>query len=354
MNHTRNLVALAVTAALTTPMSALATNGMNLEGYGPISTGMGGASMAIENGTAAMANNPATLDMLQGENQVDAALGVLAPDVSVSNAQGSADSASNSFTMPAAGWARKHNTDLTYGVGVFSQGGMGAEYGKSSIMAADTGQEARSEIGVGRVIFPVSFQVNDKLSVGGSFDYVWGGLDMKMPMAMGSGDPGTFSDFLSGFGGNQVLGEATMTAGLKNEMNTKFGSGDYDALAINFSDSSDFTQKASGTGYGAKLGMTFQHSEDLTFGAAYHMKTAMADWEGDASMDLYDTGGTNDDIAYDGTITIDNFQWPTTIALGGAYTPSDKLLLAADLKMLQWSEVMEDFSMTFEPDADAM
>ncbi|MFO8154528.1 MAG: outer membrane protein transport protein [Thiohalospira sp.] len=55
-----------------------------------------------------------------------------------------------------------------------------------------------------------------------------------------------------------------------------------------------------------------------------------------------------------GTITIDNFQWPTTIALGGAYTPNDKVMLAADLKMLQWSEVMEDFSMTFEPDADAM
>ena len=39
---------------------ALATNGMNMEGYGPISTGLGGASQAIDHGTAAMAQNPAT------------------------------------------------------------------------------------------------------------------------------------------------------------------------------------------------------------------------------------------------------------------------------------------------------
>ena len=34
--------------------AAHATNGMNMEGYGPIATGMGGASMAYDNGTAAM------------------------------------------------------------------------------------------------------------------------------------------------------------------------------------------------------------------------------------------------------------------------------------------------------------
>ena len=33
--------------------SAYATNGMNVEGYGPIASGMGGASMAYDNGNAA-------------------------------------------------------------------------------------------------------------------------------------------------------------------------------------------------------------------------------------------------------------------------------------------------------------
>jgi len=52
-----------VAAALTTcSMSvAYATNGMLMEGYGPESTAMGGASMAFDNGAAAMVNNPAIL-----------------------------------------------------------------------------------------------------------------------------------------------------------------------------------------------------------------------------------------------------------------------------------------------------
>lgn len=37
-----------------------ARNGMNMEGYGPIACGMGGACMAFDNGTAAVMNNPAT------------------------------------------------------------------------------------------------------------------------------------------------------------------------------------------------------------------------------------------------------------------------------------------------------
>ena len=42
-------------------LPALATNGMNMEGYGPVSAGMGGASQALDHGTAAMAQNPACL-----------------------------------------------------------------------------------------------------------------------------------------------------------------------------------------------------------------------------------------------------------------------------------------------------
>ena len=43
---------------------AFATNGMFLEGMGPESTGMGGAAQAVDNGTAAMVNNPATLGLM--------------------------------------------------------------------------------------------------------------------------------------------------------------------------------------------------------------------------------------------------------------------------------------------------
>ena len=70
---------------LLVPASVWATNGMDLEGYGPIALGMGGASLAYDNGTAAVMNNPATLGLMAaGSTRIDLALGKLGPDVSAS------------------------------------------------------------------------------------------------------------------------------------------------------------------------------------------------------------------------------------------------------------------------------
>ena len=65
-----------IAAACAAPLAALATNGMNMEGYGPISTGLGGASQAIDHGTAAMAQNPATLSLMGPGARFDAAFGI--------------------------------------------------------------------------------------------------------------------------------------------------------------------------------------------------------------------------------------------------------------------------------------
>jgi len=70
--------------SLTLVPAAHATNGMNMEGYGPIATGMGGASMAYDNGTAAMMNNPATLSLMDSKARLDLAIGFLSPDITSS------------------------------------------------------------------------------------------------------------------------------------------------------------------------------------------------------------------------------------------------------------------------------
>ena len=57
------LAAALAVMGLAAPSLALATNGMVMEGYGPIAAAMGGAAMAYDNGTAALANNPATLGL---------------------------------------------------------------------------------------------------------------------------------------------------------------------------------------------------------------------------------------------------------------------------------------------------
>ena len=75
------LVLFALLCTLILVPAAHATNGMNLEGYGPIATGMGGASMAYDNGTAAMMNNPATLSLMDSNARLDVAFGTLGPNI---------------------------------------------------------------------------------------------------------------------------------------------------------------------------------------------------------------------------------------------------------------------------------
>src|SRR5512134_3641663 len=98
--------------------SVYATNGMNMEGYGPIATGMGGASMAYDNGTAGLINNPATLGLMaSGTSRLDVAVGGLHPDVKSSGGGMNTTSGGDAYYMPAVGYVRKDGK-LTWGAGM--------------------------------------------------------------------------------------------------------------------------------------------------------------------------------------------------------------------------------------------
>lgn len=310
--------------------SAHATNGMNMEGYGPIATGMGGAATAYDNGTAGMANNPATLQLAPEGHRVDGAVGMLGPDVTTTMQMPGATtdtSSGTSYVMPAIGWT-KTNDRMTWGVGVFAQGGMGTEYGATSMLAMGSDGEAmRSELGVGRVIFPLSYRVNNQLTVGASLDYVWASLDMAMATS------------------TQRLGGMVTGGTLAAQVPTMMGmNGGATAGRVAFSDSNDFTGAAKGTGWGAKVGMTYALSDTVRLGASYHAKTQLSNLE---------TGGTaasfsmNNGVADSGKISVRDFQWPATTAVGMQWQATPKLSIAADLKHIAWADVMRNFNMTY-------
>lgn len=95
------LAATLAAAGLAVPGLAMATNGMLMEGYGPIAAGMGAASMAYDNGTAALANNPATLGPMGEGSRLDVMVGFVGPDVSVPEMMGTSEA--DAFYMPAIG-----------------------------------------------------------------------------------------------------------------------------------------------------------------------------------------------------------------------------------------------------------
>lgn len=360
----KKFVGVLAAVGIAAPGVALATNGMNLEGYGPIAASMGGASMAYDHGTAAMINNPATLGLAAQGNRVDVAVGGLHPDITTTCPAANcgmdmkAPSDGTAYYMPAMGWARKQG-NLAFGFGVMAQGGMGTEYGNNSFLsmgdAGPTGKNVRSEVGVGRAIAPLAFDVNSNLTLAGSLEFVWAGMDLQMlmpgsammPMMMPGGST------LGSVGGNMVS-ERFMPAMGAGQM-TGINWGYFD-----FSNSNDYSGKAHSTGWAGTLGFTYKVNPQLTVGGSYHGKTSLSDMEGSANVSfeallgpaMGPMNGAAVPVSVSGKIAVRDFQWPETFGMGLAYQANDKLMIAADYKRINWAKVMKNFSMSFTADAN--
>ncbi len=362
----RSALALAISTVFACG-TALATNGMHMEGYGPISTAMGGASFAFDIGNGAMAHNPATLGFLQSGSKVEVALGNLRPDITstltplpAGTPGRSGDSSADSFLMPAAGWARRMGS-MVYGVGIYAIGGMGTEYDGNTFLSAGTGQRSLSQVGVGRLIAPLSYDVSPDLTVGGSLDLMWGGFDLQMAMPImadtdGDGTPdagpGTFADFSTAFGGSNVLGSATFSPSFAAAIGTMIGGG-ATAVRFNFADGSDFSGSAKGIGFGGKLGFVYRVSPQLRIGGVFHTKVAMGDYETSTSAaKLEGYAGTTKIGTISGKMKIKDFDWPAIFGIGMAYQATPQWLLAADVKQIRWSDVMKNFKMQFVADGN--
>lgn len=339
-----NLVLAAAVASAIAGPNAFATNGMNMEGYGPVATAMGGASMAYDNGTAAVMNNPATLGLMAPGSELNLAIGRLGPNVKSDGEKSSA----TSFLMPAVGYVRKDG-QFSYGVGMFAQGGMGTEYGGGTYLAYGSNETVRSELGVGRLIFPFVYS-EPNFSVGATLDYVWAGLDLKMAIS-----PSYFMDMVTGAPFNGTQRFAAASGSLVEGFRSAFMGGAVTGLhfaRFDFSNGSDFTQEAKGTGYAGKIGFVYKIDPQWSIGGTYHSKTKLDDLKtSNATLSMnVDSGpfcGGTCTIPVKGEIRVRNFQWPETFGFGAAFHANDKLMVAADLKRINWKSVMKDFSMTF-------
>lgn len=340
---------LGAAALLAGPLSA--TNGMNLEGYGPVATAMGGASMAYDNGTAAIINNPATLGLMEHAARLDLAVGLLGPDITATEPSGmNADSGSTAFFMPAIGYARRSG-DFVYGFGVFGQGGMGCEYDGDTWRGLGFGLENRTEVSVGRAIIPVAWKISDRLQVAVTADFMWAGMDLKMAMSGGQ-----FFDLVNPM--SQQFGRASgsLIGGFNGMMATLPQGTGVDYAYFNFSNSSDFTGEAMGYGYAGKVGLVYQADDRLTLGFTYHSRSVLGDLKtsnAEVSFQLNIPGMGAMAQALTGDMRIANFEWPSVLGVGLAYQASDRWLVVADVRQIFWKDVMEQFSMNFTADGSA-
>jgi long-chain fatty acid transport protein len=328
---------------------AFATNGMNLEGYGSKSLAMGGTGSAYDTGNSAAMNNPATLGfMKEGDAEIGFGIRALHPDVDMTVGGNKEDSVANAFYMPSLSYMRRDGR-ISWGAAMIAQGGMGTDFGKNSSLFSMgqawpgggfnpmSGQTIRSEVGVARLMFPVAYHLTNETTVAASFDVVMASMDLQMDM-----DGDHLSKIMNGtngsIGGNMAGSLASMVGGGAIIHYARF----------DFSNNSPWIGEAKGFGTGLKFGFTQKVSKQLTIGASVHTQTKLSDLEtSNAKMSF---AGNFPEQTLTGKIKVRDFEWPATAALGFAYQASDKLLIASDVKFIDWSSVMDKFSMTFIAD----
>lgn len=345
--------------------NAWATNGMNMEAYGARAGGMGGAAMAYDSGNSAVMNNPATLALMpEGVDRLGVGLTILGPDVSskVKGTNIASDSDGTAYYMPSVSYMRKRGP-FTYGAAVLAQGGMGTEYGRAddptdlffggfSMMGNETmlsGQEIRSEVGVGRLMFPVAYQATDRLSVAGQLDVVWATMDLQMDLSGAQ-----FGDLANPASHQYGEASGSMVDGFMSMLGTSIQ--DVNWARFDFSNGNDFTGEAVGAGLGAKLGLVYRVNDRFSIGAAYHSETKISDLKTDnATLSFnadFGEGGVQT-VPVSGEVRVKDFQWPATYAIGAAFKVNDRLMLVADVTRINWSETMSDFRMVFTADNSA-
>ncbi|HEY5998271.1 MAG TPA: outer membrane protein transport protein [bacterium] len=275
-----------------------ATNGMEMIGTNPRSTGMGGADVAADSDAAAVSGNPA---LICGCAPSSASIGVTAlmPKLGMTNMGGANDIEGENqvFAMPQLGYVHRiGGTPFTVGFGLYAQGGMGVDF-KGVNTGMGTKDHLMSEVSFMRLNPMVAYRATEDLTLGATV--MVGYARMKFSFF-----PETYSP---GFDGTP-------------------GTGD-DFAGMRVRDLSSF-------GVAGRIGAQYKLGPQVRLGATYTTKTDLKMDDGTATLNF---GQMKTD--YDAKM--DDFTWPQEVEFGVAYLPITGLTLAADVKWINWSDAVK-------------
>ncbi len=276
---------------LITVAGVYAQNGTKMIGFDAKSMGRAGTTIGVFDSYELMMTNPAGLSFLDNSS-VNVNFSLMAPKVHFQNTLNDADGDKNLFPLPSAGYVHKSvnkDSKFTWGIGMFTQGGMGADFSLKNelyrdqtfalnpsdstyypVKGAYDDQSYHSKFAVMQAGPSFAYKLSDKFSVGVSLHLVYSTMEFGIPFGMNpsimkgepNGMPGftfgqlfSMSPALGGFGYNEVIASADMSS-----LNT--------------------------ISYGGKLGFAYKASDKLSFGLNFTMPTKLNYKGGKATMDM--------------------------------------------------------------------
>jgi len=338
-----------------------AQNGTKLIGYDAVTSGRAGTSTGTFDNPSLMMNNPAGLSFLK-TSQLDASFSLMAPSVYFQNSINDTKGKNNLFPLGCISYVKSSTKKLTWAVGIFTQGGMGADFTLNhSLYINNTGsyvqQDYHSKFAVMQGGFSLAYKLDPKWSVGITANLLYSMMEFEMPMSMppsmlkGVINPSTgfnFGNMFSapaasgGLGYSEVVASANMKGLASYEFNGKIGiafrPSEKFSAGINYTLPVNLNYK-NGT---AAMDMTAQMNnafgkvvagimyQNPGYTAAQAQAAAMAQFN---SMGIDFTKGATDQYQAQATLGL-----PQSVSLGFSVAASNKLRLSMDAEWLNWSK----------------
>jgi long-subunit fatty acid transport protein len=165
----RLLLGLLLLAAICGQTLSVRADGLVRDGVGPISTGRGGTNQGFADNSVIILDNPGALVNVEGNGLAEAGVDTAITAVDYSNPFNDVNSKIRPLPAPVLGYIRKSEDGRwAWGIGAFAPAGFGASYGVMNNPV--TGPALYKSLGaLGKILPALSYRVNDRLSVGGTF-----------------------------------------------------------------------------------------------------------------------------------------------------------------------------------------
>jgi long-chain fatty acid transport protein len=281
---------------------------MNMIGYDAVTSAMGGADVALEAGCTAVAANPANLSTLCAAS-LAANVSLLSPELSFRNTtaggRNDLDGESQIFPLPFLGYATKlGDSGWALGLGLFAQGGMGVDF-RNVKTNFGTRDDIYSNVRFMRLAPTFAYSVTDQLSIGATFHVGYSDIAFDFFPETSFFDPGA--------DGEPNTADDMVFPGMSME----------DARSM---------------GYAVRLGLRYELTDNVAFGATYTSRAELDYDDGDLRMNFSSMGLGK--VHYDAAVS--GFTWPAAAEIGVAVKLLEKrLTLSGEVQWINWSDALD-------------
>jgi long-chain fatty acid transport protein len=324
-----------------------------------------------------MMTNPSGISFIK-DNMLEVDFSLMAPSLKFTNTINTADGKKNYYPLPSAGIIyRPKKSNITYGFGLFTQGGMGSDFLLNHQLFKDQAgnyvqQQYFSKFAVMQGGPSISYLLSKNFSIGVSAHLVYSQMDFKMPYSLspsimaGVVNPQTgmtFGQMFSapqsqgGLGYNEVTAYADMSSltawgfggkiGIAYKVNDKF------SLGLSYSMPTSLTYK-NGT---AGMDMTYQMNDAfgrVVAGYMQHYPELSQQQAMDSAMTAFTQMGIDLSKGAVASYKLENkMTLPQSIAFGFSYAANKKFRFALDFEWINWKKAFEKMQLSMTEGANA-